>query len=110
MSEGGWGDAVLTEKAAISNGPFSLLSLTAARRLNSDAGEKALDDSGTEAQPFQSAVTVEGWGGGAISHLVLCCLFDRTPPTCLQNLGPFYRHLQQCGPGFSSQDALNCRS
>lgn len=30
---------MLTEKSAISNGPFSLLSLTAARRLNSATGE-----------------------------------------------------------------------
>lgn len=36
---------MLTEKSAISNGLFSLLSLTAVRRLNSDAAEEALDGS-----------------------------------------------------------------
>lgn len=36
---------VLKGKAAISNGLFSLLSLPAVQRLNSDTAEKALDDS-----------------------------------------------------------------
>lgn len=69
------GDAVLTETAAISNGPFSLLSLTAVQRLNSDAGEKALDDSGLKRSLFSLLLQRSSCGGGAGLSVTLSLLF-----------------------------------
>lgn len=52
-------ETVLTEWAAVPNRLFSLLSLTAAQRLNSHAAEKDLDDSNKSL-----AILVYYWGSG----------------------------------------------
>lgn len=107
------GDAVLTEKAAVSNRPFSLLSLTAAQRLNSDTGEKALDDSGLKRSLFGLLLQRRFYVcvGGLSATLSLLFIWSHTadvpaePPAIMLTS-------KQRGPVLdeSAQDALNCKN